>query len=336
MASSPFTNPTILGSGSWGTALASLLATNSGQITLLGREKDTITEINRKHQNSRYLPGIPLPVNITATTDPAVCRNADLILFVVPTSATRSLAESLTKTGISKETILLSCAKGIERETDKRMSEIIAESFPENPIAVLSGPNHAEEIARGLPAAASLASSCPETSRRLQDLFTTTRFRAYTSDDLPGVELGGAIKNIFAIAAGVTKGLNLGDNAISALVTRGLAEMIRLGTALGGKPETFTGLSGVGDLITTCYSEHSRNHRVGLALAQGSTLQEAVDSLGMIAEGVPNTRSIYEASRRLNCRTPLIDTVYSVLYENIPAPQALNALFARSPREETE
>ncbi|MEI7929541.1 MAG: NAD(P)H-dependent glycerol-3-phosphate dehydrogenase, partial [Verrucomicrobiales bacterium] len=169
---------------------------------------------------------------------------------------------------------------------------------------------------------------------RLQDLFTLPHFRSYTSDDLAGIELGGAVKNVYAIAAGMAHGLGLGDNAVAALVTRALAEMTRLGTALGGRMETFSGLSGVGDLIVTCFSEHSRNHRVGLALGQGKTLEEAVASLGMVAEGVPNTLSIHDAARKAGVRTPIIDAVYSILYQGKPAPLAMHELLTRDPRRE--
>jgi len=216
------------------------------------------------------------------------------------------------------------------------MSQVIGDYFPENPIAVLSGPNHAEEIAEGLPAAATIGCSDEEVGIALQDIFATDRFRSYTNHDIAGIELGGAIKNVFAIAAGVTMGLNLGDNAISALVTRALAEMTRLGTDLGGQTETFAGLSGLGDLIATCFSVHSRNHKVGLALGLGKTLEEAVSELGMVAEGVPNTRSIYEAARRAGTRTPILDVVYAVLYEHVPPAEALDRLFRQTPRKEVE
>ncbi|MDG1671208.1 MAG: NAD(P)-dependent glycerol-3-phosphate dehydrogenase, partial [Akkermansiaceae bacterium] len=222
----------------------------------------------------------------------------------------------------------------IERETGKRMSEIISDSFSENPVAVFSGPNHAEEIARGLPAAATIGCSNIAIGEALQHTFSNERFRCYTNEDVAGIELGGALKNIFAIAAGVAAGLKLGDNAISALVTRALAEMIRLGTQLGGNPDTFPGLSGLGDLMTTCFSPHSRNQRIGVALGTGQKLQDAVEQLGMVAEGVPNTRSIYEAARRVDARTPIIDVVYAMLYEDVPPAEALDRLFRQSPRNE--
>ena len=329
-----FQHPVVLGSGSWGTALAVFLAKKCPQVHLIGRDKETAATINQTHCNTRYLPKSTLPKNLIATTDLSLVSKADLLLFVVPTSATRSTAEKLVPLGVPESAVLLSCAKGIELSTGKRMSQIIADSFPQNQIAVLSGPNHAEEIAEGLPAAATIGCSDEKVGEALQDIFANERFRSYTNEDIAGIELGGAIKNVFAIAAGVTTGLKLGDNAISALVTRALAEMTRLGTDLGGQTETFAGLSGLGDLLATCFSVHSRNHKVGLALGQGKTLEEAVSELGMVAEGVPNTRSIYEAARRVDSRTPILDVVYAMLYEKVPPAEALDRLFRRTPRKE--
>jgi glycerol-3-phosphate dehydrogenase (NAD(P)+) len=216
------------------------------------------------------------------------------------------------------------------------MSEILRSVFPNHPIAVLSGPNHAEEIATGQATCAVIGSEDGEVARALQKLFSRPYFRPYTSSDVAGIELGGAIKNVYAIAAGMSHGIGLGDNAVAALVTRALAEMTRLGTALGGQPETFAGLSGVGDLIVTCFSEHSRNHRVGIALGQGKTLAEATEVLGMVAEGVPNACSIHEAARKANVRTPIIDAVYSILYQGKPVAIAMNELLTRDTRMENE
>ena len=329
-----FHHPIVIGSGSWGTALGVFLAQKCPQVHLVGRNQELADAINWKHCNPRYLPKVTLPQNLLATTDASLVSQADLVLFVVPTSATRETAEKLATLHLPSDAVLVSCAKGIELTTGKRMSQVIADSFPDNPIAVFSGPNHAEEIAAGLPAAATIGCANEATGTALQHLFANDRFRSYTNPDLAGIELGGAIKNVFAIAAGVTMGLKLGDNAISALVTRALAEMTRLGTALGGQPETFAGLSGLGDLIATCFSVHSRNHKVGLALGQGKTLAEAVGELGMVAEGVPNTRSIYQAARRAEVRTPILDAVHAVLYENVPADGALDRLFRQPPRQE--
>lgn len=326
----------IIGSGSFGTALAKLLAPKLESIVLIGRDAATAEAINRDHRNPHYLSSITLPDNVRASTQLADAVEHPLILFVVPTSATRDTAKALAAAGLTKDTIILSCAKGIEKNTGDRMSQLLLEVFPENLIAALSGPNHAEEIAAGLATCAVIGSDDHALAVTLQELFTLPHFRSYTSDDVAGIELGGAIKNVYAIAAGMAHGLGLGDNGVAALVTRALAEMTRLGTALGGRNETFCGLSGVGDLIVTCFSEHSRNHRVGLALGSGKTLDEAVTALGMVAEGVPNTQSIHEAARRANVRTPIIDAVYSILYQDKPALLAMQELLTRDPRPECE
>jgi glycerol-3-phosphate dehydrogenase (NAD(P)+) len=324
----------ILGSGSFGTAIAMLLAPKVREIVLIGRDPETIESINLRHRNPHYLSEVPLADNLHATTDLAAALSHPLVIFAVPTSATRAIASQLASLGLAPDRILLSCAKGIEKSTGERMSQILQEIFPQNPIAALSGPNHAEEIATGLATCAVIGSDDHDLAVQLQDLFTLPHFRSYTSDDLAGIEFGGAVKNVYAIAAGMAHGLGLGDNAVAALVTRALAEMTRLGTALGGRMETFSGLSGVGDLIVTCFSEHSRNHRVGLALGQGKSLEEAVASLGMVAEGVPNTLSIHDAARKAGVRTPIIDAVYSILYQGKPAPHAMHELLTRDPRPE--
>ena len=334
MSDSPFLSAAIIGSGSFGTALAKLLSPKLGSVTLIGRDPKVAEAINTGRRNPQYLSDVKLPENVTASCDPADALAHPLILFVVPTSATRTAAQSLADLGLAKDRILLSCAKGIEKQSGERLSEVLREVFPENRIAALSGPNHAEEIATGLATCAVIGSPDSSLAVALQELFTFPHFRSYTSDDIAGIEYGGAIKNVYAIAAGMAHGLGLGDNAVAALVTRALAEMTRLGTALGGRTETFAGLSGVGDLIVTCFSQHSRNHRVGLALGSGKTLEEAVASLGMVAEGVPNTLSIHEAARRANVRTPIIDAVYSILYEDKPAPLAMKELLSRDPRPE--
>ncbi|WP_193213085.1 NAD(P)H-dependent glycerol-3-phosphate dehydrogenase [Luteolibacter marinus] len=331
---SEFSSAAILGTGSFGTALAILLAPQIRELVSIGRDATVAAAINSEHRNPRYLTSIALPENIRATTVLADAAGHPLILFCVPTSVTRKTAETLAGIGLPATTVLVSCAKGIERDTGERMSEILREVFPDNPIAVVSGPNHAEEIATNLATCAVIGSDDETLSRRLQDLFTAPHFRSYTSDDLAGIELGGAIKNVYAIAAGIAAGLGLGDNAIAALVTRALAEMTRLGVALGGRAETFAGLSGVGDLIATCFSVHSRNHRVGLALGHGETLEEATNSLGMVAEGVPNTLSIHDAASKAGVRTPIIDAVHSILYQGKPAARAMHELLNRDPRPE--
>jgi glycerol-3-phosphate dehydrogenase (NAD(P)+) len=325
----------ILGTGSWGSALACLLAGKLDEVCLIGRNADTVDEINTRHSNHHYLPDKAFPGNVIASTDMAMAAGYPLILFVVPTSATEETARNLAATGLPRDTVLVSCAKGISAD-GQRMSEIIHRHLPGNPLVVLSGPNHAEEVSLGLATCAVIGSGDQALAQQLQDIFTTAFFRCYTSDDIAGIELGGAIKNVFSIAAGIADGIGLGDNAVAALVTRGLAEMIRLGTALGGRMETFIGLSGVGDLIATCYSPHSRNNRVGKALGKGGKLDDIVAGLGMVAEGVPNTRSIYDAAHKAGVRTPLIDAVYQILYEDKPAVEALEELLTRDTRAEAE
>jgi len=336
MSDPSFTSAAILGSGSFGTAMATLLAPKLRSVLLIGRDAALADTINREHRNPHYLSSVSLPPNVTATTDVALALEHPLVIFAVPTSATRGTARALAAAGLGPGCTLLSCSKGIEKQTGERMSEVLRDVFPHNPIAALSGPNHAEEIGRGLATCAVIGAGDAALAKRLQELFTLPHFRCYTCDDLAGLEFGGAVKNVYAIAAGMAHGLGLGDNAVAALVTRALAEMARLGTALGGSAETFAGLSGVGDLIVTCFSEHSRNHRVGLALGTGETVEAAVAALGMVAEGVPNTLSIYEAARRAGVRTPIIDAVYSVIYEGKSAAVAMKDLLNRDPRPEND
>lgn len=324
----------IIGSGSWGTALAVLAAQKAGRVTLWGRDAATAEEINARRENPRYLAGIRLPDHVVASADLADVRDAGLVVLVVPTRSFREVAAAVGRVGLRRDAVLLSCSKGIEMGTGLRMSEILEAELPGQRVAVLSGPNHAEEIARRLAAAAVIGSGDEETARMLQQYFTLPWFRTYTSDDVVGIEWGGAVKNVFAIAAGIAEGLGLGDNARAALVTRGLAEMSRLGMAAGGRFETFHGLSGVGDLIVTCYSVHSRNHRVGRMLGEGRSLAEIAGEMRMVAEGVPNTESIHQAARRFGVRTPIIDQMHSILYEGKPCAAALGELLSRDPRPE--
>jgi glycerol-3-phosphate dehydrogenase (NAD(P)+) len=334
MSDARFTSAAILGSGSFGMAMAKLLAPKLEHISLIGRDAETAYSINHSRRNPHYLASVGLDANVRASIRLEDALDFPLVIFAVPTSATREIATKLAAAGLPTDVTLLSCAKGIEKTTGERLTQVLREVFPHNPIAALSGPNHAEEIATGMATCAVIGSDDHDLAVRLQELFTFPHFRSYTSDDLAGIEFGGAVKNVYAIAAGMAHGLGLGDNAVAALVTRALAEMTRLGTALGGRMETFSGLSGVGDLIVTCFSPHSRNHRVGLALGKGQTLEQAVSSLGMVAEGVPNTLSIHEAARAAGVRTPIIDAVYGILYEGKSAPLAMKELLTRDPRPE--
>ncbi len=326
----------ILGAGSWGTALAHILSIKGHAVTLICRDQKTAEAINENHRHPKYLSSTQLSDSLIARADYKSLATAEVILLVLPTVAIESVLTELTSHIIAPNAVWVSCSKGIDRKTGSRMSEVVSRFFPQHQVAVLSGPNHAEEVAQSLPSCVVIGSECATLSAELQTVFNAPNFRCYSHDDLAGIELGGAIKNVFAIAAGIAAGLGLGDNSIAALVTRGLAEMTRLGSALGGRPETFTGLSGVGDLIVTCFSKHSRNNQLGRALGEGQSLDEAVKKVGMVVEGVPNTLSIYEAAQNAGVRTPLIDAVYHILYEGKPAQEALKELFARDLRPETD
>jgi len=328
---------TVIGAGSWGTALASLLAVRGLKVQFWGRDAELMAQMQASRCNERYLPKLTLPESITLTADLAALEPADMLVFVVPSKAVRTTAELVAKSGAaSRARVLVSCAKGIELDTGRRMSELIGESIPGVPLAILTGPNHAEEVAHQLATAAVVACGDEDIAKAVQHCFTLPYFRTYTSDDVTGAEWAGAMKNPYAIAAGIARGLKLGDNAIAALVTRALAEMVRLGVAEGGKVETFYGLSGVGDLMTTCYSAHSRNHRVGLLLGQGQPLEEILSGTRMVAEGVLNTASLHRAAHEKGVRTPLLDEVFAILHEGKPAKEVMRALLSRDPRPEAD
>ncbi|MEM9017161.1 MAG: NAD(P)H-dependent glycerol-3-phosphate dehydrogenase [Verrucomicrobiota bacterium] len=326
----------VLGAGSWGTALALALADRGLEVTLFGNEETVREDINTHHRNSKYLEDVELPASITATLEIGDVISAPIILLVVPSQVARLVLRQLKEVGIPEETILVSCTKGIDPETGSLMHELIAEFFPDNPNAVLSGPSHAEEVANRMATLATIGSENPEVASAVQEVFTLPWFRTYTSTDVTGIEIGSVVKNVFAIAAGAADGLGLGDNAKAALVTRGLAEMTRLGVAVGGKESTFRGLSGIGDLVVTCYSVHSRNNRVGRMLGSGKTLSEAINAMNQVAEGVPNSRNAYELARKLGVRTPIIDQAYAVLHEDKPTALALKELLERDPRSEDD
>ncbi|HSI64084.1 MAG TPA: NAD(P)H-dependent glycerol-3-phosphate dehydrogenase, partial [Candidatus Saccharimonadia bacterium] len=298
-----------------------------------------MSDMAATRKNERYLPDMEIHERVQPIHDFAALKasSADLIVFVVPSKGLRAVSAQLHEAGVLRGgEVLLSCTKGIEMTTGMTMSGVLGDVFPDHRHAALSGPNHAEEISRQMPSAGVVACDDAESARALQACFTLPWFRCYTSEDVLGVEWAGAMKNVYAIAAGIARGLNLGDNAIAALVTRGLAEMVRLGVARGGQVETFYGLSGVGDLVATCYSEHSRNNRVGRLLGQGMPLSEIVASTRMIAEGVPNTESLWHSARQADVRTPLMDEVYGVLYENKSPKKALRELLGRDPRPEND
>jgi glycerol-3-phosphate dehydrogenase (NAD(P)+) len=324
----------IVGAGGWGTALAVLWSKRGNAVTLWGHNPSRTARIRETRENAEYLPGAKLPESIHVTSEIADCLRADLIVFVTPSVALRSVANRLQDAGLDSETILLSGTKGIEHGTGLRMTEVLHEIFPRNTVAVLSGPNLAAEVSRDLPSAAVLGCCNPQCAEELQSYLGSERFRIYSSDETIGIELGGALKNVFAIAAGASDGFGLGDNSKAALVTRGLAELLRLGTAMGGNPRTFYGLSGAGDLIATCFSQLSRNRRVGERLGRGETVEQIIASTQTVAEGIPTAKSAFECARRLHIETPIIDQIYSVVHEAKPPAHAMQALLARDQKAE--
>jgi glycerol-3-phosphate dehydrogenase (NAD(P)+) len=329
------TRVSIIGSGSWGTALTILLARSNHNVTLWSRNRVFAETLQKTRVNDRYLPDIRIPDSVRITSELTDLSSSEVVLFVSPSAGLRDTAKQLAETAqIGVSTILVSAVKGIEHGTGLRMSEIIAGFFPSNPIAALSGPNHAEEVAQSIPTASVLASASEEDCIRLQRTISNRSLRLYTNEDIIGVELGGALKNVFAIAAGIGDGLGLGDNTKAALVTRSLAELARLGSAMGGNRETFQGLSGLGDLMVTCFSRHSRNRKVGERLGRGESLPEIISSMSMVAEGIPTTRSAHECAVRLGVETPIIDVVHAILYEGATAANAIGQLMMRDLRPE--
>jgi glycerol-3-phosphate dehydrogenase (NAD(P)+) len=324
----------ILGAGSWGTALAWLWGKDGHQISLWDHDAERAARIRATRENDDYLPGLKLPGSVRVTSELNDCTRADLIVFATPSTALRQVAARLREAHGKGRPVVLSCVKGIEHGTGMRMSEILSELFPEQKIAVLSGPNLATEVVQDFPTATVIGCDDAQCATNLQGNLGSPRFRVYTSQEVTSIELGGALKNVFALAAGISDGLGLGNNSKAALVTRSLAELVRLGVVMGGTAQAFYGLSGVGDLIVTCYSERSRNHTVGKRLGQGESLAQITQSMRMVAEGIPTARSAFECARRLKIDTPIIDQVYSVLYEQKKPTVALEEILSREQKAE--
>lgn len=327
-------NTAIIGAGGWGTALAGLWAKGDRKLVLWGHNPHRVERMQKTRENIDYLPGVQLPELVHITSELNDCADANLIVLATPSIALRNIAVHLAKVIGSSDAVLLSCTKGIEHGSGMRMTEILRETFPENKIAVLSGPNLATEVARDLPTASVIACRDSDCAASLQTRLGSSRFRIYTSLDVVSTELGGALKNVFALAAGISDGLGLGDNAKAAVVTRSLTELVRFGVAMGGTANALYGLSGAGDLILTCYSEGSRNHSVGQRLGRGESLADITTSMRMVAEGIPTARSAWECARRLNIATPITDQVYSILYERKKPAVALEELLKREPKPE--
>lgn len=324
----------VYGAGSWGTALAVLMAKAGNTVALIGRNDEEIRLMKERRENLRYLPGVVLPQPLEPTTDLEQLK-AELVILSVPSHGVRGAAQ-LIRPYLLPKTILVNTAKGLEEGTQERLSQVLKEELPGHPIVVLSGPSHAEEVGRDMPTTVVVSSYDQEAAEKVQELMMTPKFRVYTNPDLIGVELGGALKNIIALCTGISVGLGFGDNTQAALMTRGLAEIARLGVAMGGNPLTFAGLSGVGDLIVTCTSQHSRNRRAGVALGQGKPLEHVLQEVGMVVEGVRTTKVAYELSRERKISMPITEEAYRVLFEGFDPKVAVSNLMMRGKRHELE
>lgn len=326
----------VLGAGSWGTTLACLLANNGNQVYLWEINKQAAEKLD-KERVIPFIGGATIPKNVTISSDLNVIKETEAVLFVVPSHFLRSTVMSIKKLNIDLgKKLIISATKGIENETLLRVSQIIEEIYPEtkDKIVALSGPSHAEEVSKQIPTVVTSASKNKDFAIKVRDLFMNDYFRVYTQDDIVGVELGASLKNVFAVAGGIIDGLNFGDNTKAAIISRGLIELINLGVALGGKEKTFYGLSGVGDLMVTCFSKHSRNRNLGEMLAKGKTLEQAEKELKMVAEGVKTCMSAYQLGKKLNIDLPIINQVYEVLFNNKDAKKAVYDLMTRSPKAE--
>ena len=328
----------VIGSGGWGIALTILLHKNGHDLTIWSFDKKEAEELKKTRQNKTKLPNILLPEDVKVTDDlKEAVDNKDILILAVPSKAIRSVSKSL-KNIIKDNQIVVNVAKGLEEDTLETMTDIIEEELKDkNPkVAVLSGPSHAEEVGRGIPTTCVVSAHNKELTLYLQNIFMNPSFRVYTSPDMLGVEIGGALKNVIALAAGIADGLNYGDNTKAALITRGIKEIASLGVAMGGEQSTFYGLTGLGDLIVTCASMHSRNRRAGILLGQGKTLDEAIKEVNMVVEGVYSAKSALMAAKKYNVEIPIIEQVNAVLFENKNAAEAVNELMIRDKKLEIQ
>lgn len=319
----------VLGAGSWGTALALVLAENNNKVSLWTLNENQKNEINLNKTNNKYLPGVNIHPNIESTCNiEESVIDSELIVLAVPSQAIRSVCKQI-QPFVGSHQIIVNVAKGLERETGLRMSQVVGSEISNVNFAVLSGPSHAEEVACKLPTVITVASHDLDVAKKVQKVFSNENFRVYTNTDLIGVELGGTLKNIIAFGAGICDGLGFGDNTKAGLTTRGLSEIKKLGIALDAKPETFSGLAGIGDLIVTCTSLHSRNRKAGMLIGQGKSLEETLEEVQMVVEGIVATEVAYKVSREHNVEMPIVEAIYNVLYNNIPPKQALKELMSR-------
>jgi glycerol-3-phosphate dehydrogenase (NAD(P)+) len=325
---------TFLGAGSFGTALSIMLAKKGLDINIWDRDKNVIEDINIKKENFKYLPKITIPHNVKAFIDiEEAIEGSAFIVLSVPSHVVRSLSGQISSM-VNEKQIVVSIAKGIEEDSLKRISQVIEEEIPQSPVVILSGPSHAEEVALDIPTLVVVTSKDMKSAEKVQDVFMTNKFRVYTNEDLIGVEVSGAVKNIIALAAGVSDGIGYGDNTKAALMTRGMSEIIRIGTKLGGKSETFSGLTGIGDLIVTCTSMHSRNRRAGILIGKGVPVEEAITQIGMVVEGIKACNAFYKLKEKLDVSMPITDMLHKVLFEGKDAKYGVYELMSRDKKSE--
>ncbi|ONI38621.1 glycerol-3-phosphate dehydrogenase [Candidatus Epulonipiscium fishelsonii] len=323
----------ILGAGSWGLALSLILLEKGNEVTVWCHDEKEKEEILLYRENKRCLPNIKLPLELKFTTSmEQAIKGAEIVIFAVPSMAIRAVAKQV-KNFISKEAIIINVSKGIEKETNYLLSEVINEELP-NRLAVLSGPSHAEEVARQIPTTVVATSLSIQVAKEIQELFMTNYFRVYTSTDLIGVEIGGALKNVIALAIGVIDGVGYGDNTKAAVMTRGMAEICRLGIAMGGKAETFAGLTGMGDLIVTCTSKHSRNRRCGELIGQGYSIKDAIKKVNMVVEGITTAYGAYALMKKYNVEMPILEAIYDGLENDNFSSDVIEKLMNREKKME--
>lgn len=326
----------ILGGGSWGTAVARLLANKNHFVTMYLRNQKDAADILKYHENKKFLPGCVLPKALNVTTDILkAVEKVDIIVIAVPSDAVRAVLNSI-QGKIGDHVILVNLSKGIEVDSLLRISQISKEIFPLNPYVCLSGPSHAEEVGHDIPTAVVVSSEKKDCAELIQQEFITENFRIYTNDDLIGVEMGGALKNIIALAAGLSDGLGYGDNSKAALMTRGIYEIAKLGMEMGANPQTFNGLTGIGDLIVTCTSMHSRNRRAGILIGEGKSTEEACKHIGQVVEGIKTTKSAFLLSQAHEIEMPITSKLYEVLYHNADPREAVDSLMNRKKKEEIQ
>ena len=329
-------NAGVIGAGGWGTALSVLLHKNGHQVTVWSIDENEVKMLNEKREHESKLPGVKIPEDMVITGDlEETVRGRDFLVMAVPSPFTRTTARKM-KPYVAEGQVIVDVAKGIEEDTLLTLSRQIEEEIPQADVAVLSGPSHAEEVGRGLPTTCVIGAKTKETAEYLQSMFISNVFRVYTSPDVLGIELGGSLKNVIALAAGIADGLGYGDNTKAALITRGIAEIARLGVKMGGKIESFSGLTGIGDLIVTCASVHSRNRKAGYLIGQGKSMQEAMDEVKMVVEGVYSAKAAAKLAKKYGVSMPIVEEVNEVLFEGKSPAQAVEDLMMRELRSENK